>query len=132
MKTPEERRAWLNDPIFEAIYSNAMGVGGDGDALVKCREKYRDDNYIYYADGFEKYITEKHDCIKVERFRDENHKFVAYEGIEKGKFPFTRHEHERDGIKMVVFCMTPETGFVFRKGTSELANDDWSDIIITV
>ena len=136
MLTPEERDEKYFGSLFEAIYIVAMFEGGDGSALVICMDKYNSGRFTYtaMADRFQKFLLEKKDYVLVDRFRDENHKLIAYDGVPKGKMPTMRYEHEYEGTKMVGFHMSPETAFIFQDGKSKVSrkSDDWHSIIVTI
>ena len=134
--TREEVDHWIQDPIFEAMYNNAMGEGGDGSALLICVNAHNNPkyDYKYLADRFEKFLTDKKDFVVVAKLRNEEHKSVGYEGLPNGKTPTERYEMDFKGNKIIGFSMFPETAFVFQEGKTKNPGpqDDWHSIIITL
>ena len=124
--------------IFDAMYVGAMGEGGDGSALLKCKDQYNTGIFTYtkMADEFEKFLIENHDYAIVdnvhERTADNKEWINPFDKIPKDKHPFSRHFWEHENVKVIVFQMLPETGFVFQEGWTSRKTDDWKAIVINI
>lgn len=120
----------LKKGFFDALYYGAMGGGGDGEALMKCRNTYKRDRYLEFADGFELYLIDTHNYQKIDIPSLHDHRNGQWDNpynyIQKGKSPFIRGNHDKN----IVFQFLPETAIIFRDGIENEQLDQYASVIL--